>query len=40
LFSGINVTRSLVLCISFVERCLSFFGRCVFCQLAIFNEKI
>jgi hypothetical protein len=34
-FSGVRVTRSLVLCVCFVERCLSFctfsFGHCVVC---------
>jgi hypothetical protein len=32
-FSGINVTRSLVLCICFVDRCLSLFCYCVVCLL-------
>ena len=35
-FSGVRVTRSLVLCVCFVDRCLSFcafsFGHCVFCS--------
>ena len=35
-FSGFYVTRSLVLCVCFVDRCLSFcsfsFGRCVVCS--------
>ena len=35
-FSGIRVTRSLVLCVCFVDRCLSFctfsFGHCVVCS--------
>ena len=35
-FSGIRVTRSLVLCVYFVDRCLSFctfsFGHCVVCS--------
>jgi len=35
-FSGVRVTRSLVLCVSFVDRCLSFctfsFGHCVVCS--------
>jgi len=34
-FSGFRVTRSLVLCVCFVNRCLSFwtfsFGHCVVC---------
>ena len=34
-FSGVCVTRSLVLCVCFVDPCLSFctfsFGHCVFC---------
>ena len=28
-FSGVCVTRSLVLCVCFVDRCLLFFGHCV-----------
>ena len=35
IFSGVRVTRSLVLCVCFVDRCLSFytfsFGHCVVC---------
>jgi hypothetical protein len=35
-FSGVRVTRSLVLCVCFVDRCLSFctfsFGHCVVCS--------
>ena len=35
-FSGVRVTRSLVLCVWFVDRCLSFcnisFGHCVVCS--------
>ena len=35
-FSGVHVTRSLVLCVCFVDRCLSFcpfsFGHCVVCS--------
>ena len=32
-FSGVRVTRSLVLCVRFVYRCLSFsFGHCVVCS--------
>ena len=34
-FSGVRVTRSLVLCVCFIDHCLSFctfsFGHCVFC---------
>ena len=34
-FSGVRVTRSLVLCVCFVDRCLSLcpfsFGHCVVC---------
>ena len=37
--SGIHVTRSLVLCVCFVDRCLSFcafsFGHCVVCSSSI-----
>ena len=36
IFSGIRVTRSLVVCVCFVDRCLSFctfcFGHCVVCS--------
>jgi hypothetical protein len=36
IFSGVRVTRSLVLCVCFVDRCLSFcafsFGHCVVCS--------
>jgi hypothetical protein len=39
-FSGVRVTRSLVLCVCFVERCLSFcpfsFGHCVACSSSIY----
>ena len=38
IFSGIRVTRSLVLCVCFVDRCLSFFSRplcCLFFDLRI-----
>ena len=39
--SGVRVTRSLVLCISFVDRCLSFctfsFGHCVDCSSSIYG---
>ena len=35
-FSGVRVTRSLVLCVCFVDRCLSFctfsVGQCVVCS--------
>jgi hypothetical protein len=40
-FSGIHVTRSLVLCVCFVDRCLSFctfsFGHCVVCSSSIYG---
>ena len=40
-FSGVNVTRSLVLCVCFVDRCLSFctfsFGHCVVCSSSIYG---
>ena len=39
--SGIRVTRSLVLCVCFVDRCLSFctfsFGHCVVCSSLIYG---
>ena len=39
-FSGVRVTRSLVLCVCFVDRCLSIctfsFGRCVICSSSIY----
>ena len=39
-FSGVPVTRSLVLCVCFVDRCLSFctfsFGHCVVCSSSIY----
>jgi hypothetical protein len=39
--SGIRVTRSLVLCVCFVDRCLSFrpfsFGNCVVCPSLIYG---
>ena len=39
-FSGVRVTRSLVLCVCFVDRCLSFrtlsFGHCVVCSSLIY----
>jgi hypothetical protein len=38
-FSGVQVTRSLVLCVCFVDRCLTFclfsFGHCVVCSSSI-----
>jgi len=38
-FSGVHVTRSLVLCVSFVDHCLSFcpfsFDHCVVCPSSI-----
>ena len=40
-FSGVRVTRSLVLCVCFVDHCLSFctfsFGHCVFCSSSIYG---
>ena len=40
-FSGVRVTRSLVLCVCFLDRCLSFcifsFGHCVFCCSSIYG---
>ena len=40
-FSGVRVTRSLVLCVCFVDRCLSFctfsFGHCVVCYASIYR---
>jgi hypothetical protein len=40
-FSGVRVTRSLVLCVYFVDRCLSFctffFGHCVVCFSSIYR---
>jgi hypothetical protein len=36
-FSGVRVTRSLVLCVCFVDRCLSFFfGHYVVCSSSIY----
>ena len=39
-FSGIRITRSFVLCVCFVDRCLSFctfsFGHCVVCSFSIY----
>jgi hypothetical protein len=40
-FSGVRVTRSLDLCVCFVDRCLSFctfsFGHCVVCSSSIYG---
>ena len=40
-FSGVRVTLSLVLCVCFVDRCLSFctfsFGLCVVCSSSIYG---
>jgi hypothetical protein len=40
-FSGVRVTRSLALCVFFVDRCLSFctfsFGHCVVCPSSIYG---
>ena len=40
-FSGVRVTRSLVLCVCFVDHCLSFctfsFGYCVVCSSSIYG---
>ena len=40
-FSGVCVTRSFVLCVCFVDRCLSFctlsFGHCVVCPSSIYG---
>ena len=40
-FSGVRVTRSLVLYVCFVDRCLSFcsfcFGHCVVCSFSIYG---
>ena len=40
-FSGVRVTRSLVLCVCFVDHCLSFypfsFGHCVVCSSSIYG---
>jgi hypothetical protein len=40
-FIGVRVTQSLVLCVCFVNRCLSFctfsFGRCVVCSSSIYG---
>jgi hypothetical protein len=41
IFSGVRVTRSLVLCVCFVDRCLSFctfsFGHCIVCSSSIYR---
>jgi hypothetical protein len=41
LFSGVHATRSLVLCVCFVNHCLSFctfsFGHCVVCSSSIYR---
>jgi len=43
-FSGIRVTRSLVLYVCFVDRCLSFctfsFGHCVVCSSSIYGFRL
>jgi len=40
-FSGVRVARSLILCVWFVDRCLSFctfsFGHCVVCYFTIYG---
>jgi len=40
-FSGVRVAQSLVLCVCFVDRCLSFctfsFGQCVVCFSSIYG---
>jgi hypothetical protein len=42
IFSGVRVTRSLVLCVCFVDRCLSFcpfsFGHCIVCPTSIYGK--
>ena len=41
ILSGVRVTRSLVLYVSFVDRCLSFctfsFGHCVVCSSSVYE---
>jgi len=41
IFDGVRVTRSVVLCVCFVDRCLSFctfsFGHCVVCSSSIYG---
>jgi hypothetical protein len=43
-FSGVHVTRSLVLYVCFVDRCLSFctfsFGHCVVCSFSIYGFRL
>jgi hypothetical protein len=43
-FSGVRVTRSLVSCVYFVDRCLSFctfsFGHCIVCSLNLILKAI
>jgi hypothetical protein len=43
-FSGVFGTRSLVLCVCFVDRCLSFctfsFGHCVVCSSSIYGFRL
>jgi hypothetical protein len=43
-FSGVRVTRSLVVYVCFVDRCLSFctfsFGQCVFCSSLIYGFRL
>ena len=42
-FSGVRVTRSLVLCVCFVDRCLPFctfsFGHCAVCPSSIYGFR-
>jgi hypothetical protein len=42
-FLGFRVTRSLVLCVCFVDRCLSLctfsFGHCVVCSTSIYTKN-
>ena len=44
IFSGVRVTRSLVLCVCFVDRCLSFctfsFDYCVVCPSSIYGFSL
>jgi len=43
-FSGVRVTQSLVLCVCFVDRCLSLcpfsFGHCVICLSSIYRFRL
>ena len=43
-FSGVRVTRYLVLCVCFVDRCMSFcafsFGHCVVCPSSIYGFRL